>query len=294
MNQFLQYLLSDADDPGIVLRKILFTVALVLISYLLMSLLHQLIDKVFEENSWVKVSIHILRTIVIIFVFYLALRVWFEGGITVAIIFALIIFFGGLAMRDLVLDITGYIYILVRHPFEVGDYIELHGVTGKVVDLDFMQINIQEVGEIVDSHSATGRYVSIPNRLIFEEPTYNYTHEHRFVIQEVYVLIGLYEDRQKALKLAGRTAYRLHTKIMEKYSAEDLEIFDRVLSGSQQKKEPSIRASLDDNGFRIYIRYFTGFEHVDLHNRLMKTALFDEFVNNNIQMPEPKYIRLHQ
>lgn len=292
MNHFLNYLFNEVDDPSIVLQKILLSVALVVGSYFLSSAIHRLIDHYFGEKSWVQLSLHVTRTITIFFVFYLALRIWFDGSLTVALIFFSIIVFLGLALRDLVLDIVGYIYISMRHPFDVGDYIELKGITGKVVDLDFMQINLQEAGKSLEAFRSSGRYVSIPNRIIFEEPSFNFTHGHRFVMQEVNILIGFEADRQKALRCAGQVAYKQHQKILEKYSEEDLEDFDRVLEGSEENKDPEIRAMLDSNGFRIYIRYFSAFEHLELHRRLMENALYDEFIKEEIPMPEPTYIRV--
>ena len=61
-----------------------------------------------------------------------------------------------IALADLLKNIAGWFYILVRRPFRVGDRIEIDGVQGDVVDVRIVRFSLIEIGNWVGSDQPTG------------------------------------------------------------------------------------------------------------------------------------------
>jgi len=103
-----------------------------------------------------------------------------------------------IALADVFLDMAGWVYILLRRPFRVGDRIETVGYRGDVVDIRLMRFTMLELGNWVDADQSTGRLVHIPNGRLFREPSANYTEGFQHVWHEMSVVVTFESDWQRA------------------------------------------------------------------------------------------------
>ncbi len=94
-----------------------------------------------------------------------------------------------IALADVLKNIAGWAYIVLRRPFRVGDRIEIDGTRGDVIDVRLFRFTIAEIGNWVDADQSTGRLVHIPNGVLFASQVANYTEGFEFVWHEVPVLI---------------------------------------------------------------------------------------------------------
>ena len=60
------------------------------------------------------------------------------------------------ALHDTIANIAGFLFIMLRRPFEVGDRIEIDGVAGDVIDIRVFQFSLLEIGNWVDADQSTG------------------------------------------------------------------------------------------------------------------------------------------
>ena len=89
--------------------------------------------------------------------------IWFAGLERLAT-FAGILGAGlAVALHDTIANIAGFLFIMLRRPFEVGDRIEIEGVAGDVIDIRVFQFSLLEIGNWVDADQSTGRIVQVPN-----------------------------------------------------------------------------------------------------------------------------------
>lgn len=85
-----------------------------------------------------------------------------------------------LATREMILCFLGGIYKSISRPFTVGDRIEIAGIRGEVVNINFLSTQILELGPTRQSQLNTGRLSSIPNSLFLTNSVHAETRTARF------------------------------------------------------------------------------------------------------------------
>ncbi len=62
-----------------------------------------------------------------------------------------------IALQDPIVNLAGWVFILWRRPFQVGDRIQIGEIPGDVIDLRIFQFTLLEIGNWVDADQSTGR-----------------------------------------------------------------------------------------------------------------------------------------
>jgi small-conductance mechanosensitive channel len=106
-----------------------------------------------------------------------------------------------IALADVLKNMVGWLYILSRRPFQVGDRIEVSGFKGDVVDVRLFRFSLMEIDGWVDAEQSTGRLVHVPNGVVFNKEVANYTEGFGFIWHEVPVLITFESDWNLAERL---------------------------------------------------------------------------------------------
>src|SRR5210317_1109070 len=78
-----------------------------------------------------------------------------------------------IALKDPLTNIAGWIFILARKPFGLGDRIQIGDHAGDVIDLRLFQFTLLEIGNWVDADQSTGRIIHIPNGKVFTQDQSN-------------------------------------------------------------------------------------------------------------------------
>ena len=292
MQQYFEYLRDIGDDQHSFLEKIAVSALIFLAVFVVRLLVTKSIDGVVKDEKRRHRIQSVTRFFTVLLTIYLVLYVWFSRAKSVGLIVGIGLALLVLALKDLIMDIFAFIYISLRRPFAVGDLVEIRGTQGEVIDIDFVQFNMAEMGALVDCMTPTGRYVSFPNRFIFQEAVFNYNRDDPFVMQDVFVLIDGKDDRQKALEIAGKVAYEKYQNIIADYDEEEMQHFENAVSAMSGDTKPKIRATLDPNGVRIYIQFFTSYDEIGKNKMIMENALYDALLANGFTFPSPQYIRL--
>lgn len=106
-----------------------------------------------------------------------------------------------IALADVLKNMVGWMYILSRRPFQVGDRVEVTQLKGDVVDIRLFRFSLMEVQNWVEAEQSTGRLVHVPNGVVFNQPVANYTEGFAYVWEEVPVLITFESDWKLAEQL---------------------------------------------------------------------------------------------
>ncbi|KPJ63033.1 MAG: hypothetical protein AMS15_01905 [Planctomycetes bacterium DG_23] len=183
------------------ITKGLLSLAVVLLAILLAWLLIRVINRRIEDLT----PRHRARRAVVYTLFFLVLLllaiIWFKElefiGVAIGIIGAGM----ALALQSVLISFVGWIYILLRRPYRIGDRIELGNLRGDVIDIRVLHTTLLEIGNWVDADQSTGRIVFAPNSLIFTDKTYNYTQGFPFIWCEIPVTITFESNWQKAKEI---------------------------------------------------------------------------------------------
>lgn len=82
----------------------------------------------------------------------------------------------GLAVQTPMKSFIGWMYILVRQPYRVGDRIKIGDATGDVIDVGYLDTTLWEFGgQYISGDHPSGRLIKFPNEKVLDEIVYNYS-----------------------------------------------------------------------------------------------------------------------
>ncbi len=183
-------------------------------------------------------------------------RTWFEGFQSIATFLGLLSAGIVIALKDSVADLAGWIFLLWRKPFEIGDRIEIAGVSGDVIDQRIFKFSLIEIGNWVDADQSTGRVIHIPNHKVFTENIANYTADFQFIWNELKVRISFESNWKKAKKLLQKIADRHSANISEE-AKQQLRRAARSYLITYRILTPTVYTDVKDFGIVLNIRYLT-------------------------------------
>ncbi len=109
-------------------------------------------------------------------IFFISLSILFANWYTAVVSFGLISLVLGFALQTPITSFIGWIYILVKIPYRVGDRIRIGEAAGDVIDVSYLDTTLWEFG---GQHLATdhpsGRIIKFPNSTVLSSAVYNYS-----------------------------------------------------------------------------------------------------------------------
>ncbi|RQV98059.1 mechanosensitive ion channel family protein, partial [bacterium] len=142
-------------------------------------------------------------------------RIWFEGFQSLATFAGLLTAGLAIALRDPLVNIAGWMFILWRKPFVIGERIQIGSIAGDIVDIRLFQFSLLEIGNWVAADQPTGRVVHIPNGKVFTEPQSNYHGGFNYIWNEIPVLVTFESNWEQAKKLLDEICSRHASHISE-------------------------------------------------------------------------------
>ncbi len=181
--------------------KLIVSVAVIVLLVLIRMVFARLIARGVEDMEVVYRARKTL-SLVLAFVGFLAL-VWLWVGALRNLGTFLGLAVGGMAiaLADLLRNIAGWIYIVLRRPYRVDDRIEVDGVIGDVIDIRMFRTSLLEIGNWVDADQSTGRIVHVPNGRVFNSHVFNATEGFGYLWHEIELWVTLESDWQRAEQL---------------------------------------------------------------------------------------------
>jgi small-conductance mechanosensitive channel len=118
----------------------------------------------------------ILRLIIALIVGFIIVISLFINWQTAIISLGIISLILGFALQTVLSSFIGWIYILVRRPFRVGDRIKIDDATGDVIDVSYLDTTLWEFGgQYLSTDHPSGRIIKFPNSKVIDSMVYNYS-----------------------------------------------------------------------------------------------------------------------
>lgn len=240
-------------DVGL-LEKLLESLGLILVLWLLQWLLVWILFQRFESARlryrWRKA---INYTAVGLGILVMA-RVWLVGLTSLATFLGLVSAGLAIALSDLVIGLAGWVFILTRRPFEVGDRIEIGEYRGDVIDQRPFAFSLIEIGNWVDADQSTGRIIHVPNGRVLREPLANYTQGFDYIWHELPVLVTFESDWEKA-KAILTEAVNKNAETLSDSAARRVRMAARRYYIVFSKLTPIVYLSVEDSGVLLTMRF---------------------------------------
>ncbi len=266
---------SAATQEKIITSLIAIVILLVL-RKIILNLAFKNFDDVKIHYKWRKTSTYIISFIA----FLILVKIWFQGFGSLATFLGLLSAGIAIALKDPIVNIVAWVFIMIRKPFEVGDRIEIGDISGDVIDIRIFQFTIMEIGNWVDADQSTGRIIHVPNGKVFTDFQANYSTGFNYIWNEIGVLVTFESDWKKAKEIltnivndhAEHLTDQVQKKIRE--TSRKFMIFYNVLT-------PIVYTSVKDSGVMLTMRYLCDVRKRRSSAQSIWEGVLDEFAKHN-------------
>jgi small-conductance mechanosensitive channel len=168
----------------------------------------------------------LMLVLIMIFIFVSAvIQNWYTTVAAISL-FSIVL---GLAVQTPVSSFLGWIYILVRSPYRVGDRIKIGEATGDVIDVSYLDTTLWEFGggDLLSTDHPTGRIIRFPNSKALGSTVYNYTWPlFPYVWNEVKFSVAYNAD----LEFIAETMQRLAAEEVGESMMKQIRIYRELLA----------------------------------------------------------------
>lgn len=235
---------------GKLLTSILLIVAIIVIRRIFLRIALKKTEKVRTRYQWHKFSRYAAWGVGIILVG----REWLEGFHSLSTFLGLFTAGLAIALKDPIMNVVGWAYIMISRPYSVGDRIQLGTHCGDVIDQQIFQVSLLEIGNWVNGEQSTGRILHIPNGKIFTDALANYNQGLPYIWDELPLTVSFDSDWKKAKELVSSIITK-HGKQASDNAAKELQDVAKQYMIYYKKLEPIVYTSPSDVGVALTIRY---------------------------------------
>jgi small-conductance mechanosensitive channel len=166
------------------------------------------------------------------------------------------------AMKDFIVAFFGWFVLMGRNGIRVGDWVEINGVAGEVIEVGLLKTILLETGNWTDAGHPTGRRVSFVNSFAIEGHFFNFTSSGQWMWDELQLSIP--NDQDPYTVIDGLQ------KVLQK-ETQDTTTRYRVQSVSAA---PAINVRPTVSGVEVSIRYITrAYERHETRKRVNAAVL---------------------
>jgi small-conductance mechanosensitive channel len=181
-------------------------------------------------------------------------RIWIRGLGSLSTFLGLLSAGLAIALKDPVSNFAGWVFLVTRRPFEVGDRVQIGGYGGDVIDIRIFQFTLLEVGNWVDADQSTGRVIHVPNGMVFTQPVANYSKGFEYIWDEIPVLVTFESNWEKAKKILTDIATK-HERDLSEAAVEKVRQAARKFLILYGTLTPTVYTSVKESGVMLTIRY---------------------------------------
>ena len=241
-----------------VLHQFLQSLAVILAILLVGLLLNQAIGHAFHQSD--RRRLHQLRVIT-----RTALQV-------IAVVAILLIIFGpptqlstiiGLAtagltvvMKDFIVAFFGWFTLMGKNGISVGDWVEIEGVSGEVIEIGLLKTVLLELGNWTETGHPTGRRVAFSNSFAMERHYFNFSTSGQWLWDELQVVLPASDDPYQSAERIREIVDR-ETKEDAAQAAEDWKRVTQKYGAREFSSGPAVNLRPGPTGLEVVVRYIT-------------------------------------
>jgi len=211
------------------------------------------IDNPVARYNLRRVAKLILALLVVFAVIFL--QNWYTTVVSIGVLGLIL----GLAVQTPVTSFLGWIYILARSPYRVGDRIKIGDATGDVIDVGYLDTTLWEFGgDFLSTDHPSGRVIKFPNSKILNSTVYNYTWPlFPYIWNEVKFNIAYESD----LEFVAETMQRIAAEEVGERMMKQVRVFREILAQTpvdqlEVREHPAVLFRINPNTWLdVIVRY---------------------------------------
>jgi len=120
--------------------------------------------------------IRMIRLLAVIVIIMIGASLLFENWYTAAVSLGLFSLLAGFALQTPITSLIGWLYIVIRTPYHVGERIQIDTFKGDVVEISYLDTTLWEFGgDYLTNDLPSGRLIRFPNSLVLQSAVFNYS-----------------------------------------------------------------------------------------------------------------------
>lgn len=267
-------------------QRILMALMFIAIILVINRLLKKILNRRIEDKSTVYNLKNIINLFSIIFIFTIALSLLFANWYATVVSFGVGSLILGLALQNTFTSFFGWIYLLVRKPYEVGDRIKIGSAYGDVIRVGYLDTTLWEFrGDYLSGDHPSGRIIKFTNSKVFSEYIYNYSWPlFPFIWNELNLYISYDSDllftTNTIKKIAEEEIGEAMTRRVKRYKKI---LADTLVEQLEVRERPSVILKAHENSWiEITVRYLVN----PKTSGKVKTRLFGNILKELKEHPD--------
>jgi small-conductance mechanosensitive channel len=166
---------TEIQDISILRNLVLGAVFIVLTGAIAKSIRVYLINQI--ENKPARYNLtRVLNLLTFLAMVIIVLTVLSASWYTALVSLGVLSLILGFALQTPITSLIGWVYLLIRQPYKVGDRIQIGDARGDVIDVSYLDTTLWEFGgPYLSTQHPSGRIIKFPNSLALNETVYNYS-----------------------------------------------------------------------------------------------------------------------
>ena len=190
------------------------------------------------------------------------------------------------ALKDFIVGFIGWLVLMGKNGIRLGDWVEIKGVGGEVIEIGIFKTVLLEMGNWTDSGHPTGRRVSFMNGYAVEGHFFNFSTAGQWLWDELQVTVPAagdpYGTAQRIRELVEK-----ETESETQLAEQDWERITRQYGTRSFSAKPSVDLRPASGGLEIQVRYITrGPQRYEVKSRLFR-QIVDVLHETNTARSEP-------
>jgi small-conductance mechanosensitive channel len=182
---------------------------------------------------------------------FTVISIVFQNWYTTLVSIGLFSLVFGLAVQTPMTSFLGWIYILVRAPYRVGDRVKIGDATGDVIDVSYLDTTLWEFGggDLLSTDHPTGRIIKFPNSKVLSSTVYNYSWPvFPYVWNEIKFSVAYESD----LEFISETMQRIAAEEVGERMMKQVRVFREILAQTpvdqlEVREYPSVLFRVNSN-----------------------------------------------
>ena len=202
----------------------------------------------------------IVNLIAYLAIFFIVLSVLFANWYTAAVSFGLLSLILGFALQAPMTSFIGWVYLVVKSPYKVGDRIAIGEASGDVIDVSYLDTTLWEFGgpTITTANHPSGRIIKFPNSKVLSSAVFNYSWGlFPYIWNDIKFQIAYQSDLEFVAKVMSETAAEEVGQVMK----ERIGVYRELLSQTpvdelEVREHPTVIFRVSDNTWvEAIVRY---------------------------------------
>jgi small-conductance mechanosensitive channel len=177
------------------------------------------------------------------------------------------------ALKDFIVGFLGWFVLMGKNGVRLGDWVEINGVTGEVVELGMFHTVLLETGNWTDSGHPTGRRVTFTNSYAIEGHYFNFSTTGQWMWDELQIVLPPGQDPYPVIDAIQKKVAEATTETAKQAEQE----WQKAASSRQMtalSAAPAINVKPVVGGVEIAVRYITkANERYQLRAKLYQAAV---------------------